>query len=529
MRIFLFLIFTTRLLAQESVYSQLRLGENTQNMSLAETPYTIQDILSVHLSHQVLDLDSFVKGELTSSQTCPLGYLNAYADYMRYLYRILSLSYLYESLETHRLKSYQLGLTVCQTDWMQVLKSCQAKSTDMKKLIPRILFISQQAQKELVQNLFLGVYSLDEKKKWIQKGDGERDAPYQGLLFAMKSIPHSLKDVEVQLEKNCLKQKEAFIHICSENDQLYGLSSYVPFADLLQESHVVSLLGEPQYARGCLQNYGKIFSQKESTPPFFLSLFSSVQRDLQKQKELEAKYDLWGRKTEITGRLFIPATLKEFDDKGLANLLYPQAAEEIPVVIASVPVPTPEVVVTPKTVQVAIIEKKELPPPPPEPSAFAKALMRFQENPTQEVLVDMRKFKKDFIFTARMMEKLEEPLQFFLTQESMSQMRDYDALGEKKEPMRLLFLKLLMDTKQHKGLFNTTAVLGEKFYVVNDLEKKKDPVYVRFYFDDKNLHDWQIALLPGEKEGKKVMALEQKVTPENKKLLRKESYPVQEK
>jgi hypothetical protein len=74
-------------------------------------------------------------------------------------------------------------------------------------------------------------------------------------------------------------------------------------------------------------------------------------------------------------------------------------------------------------------------------------------------------------------------------------MKSYDLLGSKEAPVGLVFLKFLIDTENHQGLYNIVQVLGEKFYVMNDLEKKSDPHYIEFKNDASTRNRWQIILL----------------------------------
>ena len=74
-------------------------------------------------------------------------------------------------------------------------------------------------------------------------------------------------------------------------------------------------------------------------------------------------------------------------------------------------------------------------------------------------------------------------------------MKDFDKLGEKSAPMRLLFLKYLIDNNYHQGLYNVLAILGEKFYVKNDLVKKDSKAYrMQIQNDESTNNRWQLYL-----------------------------------
>ena len=52
-----------------------------------------------------------------------------------------------------------------------------------------------------------------------------------------------------------------------------------------------------------------------------------------------------------------------------------------------------------------------------------------------------------------------------------------------------------MDTDKHQGLFNLQAVIGEKFYVLNDFENKEIPQYIKLENSEKTKFRWQIYIL----------------------------------
>jgi flagellar biosynthesis regulator FlbT len=56
-------------------------------------------------------------------------------------------------------------------------------------------------------------------------------------------------------------------------------------------------------------------------------------------------------------------------------------------------------------------------------------------------------------------------------------------------------LKYLIDTENHQGLYNITTVLGQKFFVNNDIEKKDRAVYIELRNDATTKNHWQIILM----------------------------------
>ena len=81
-------------------------------------------------------------------------------------------------------------------------------------------------------------------------------------------------------------------------------------------------------------------------------------------------------------------------------------------------------------------------------------------------------------------------------------MKKYDGLGEKKTPLRLLFLKYLIDNNYHQGLYNIISVLGESFYIKNDIDEETDPYFIKIqnYFSTNN--QWQIYVMKSHPSSK---------------------------
>ena len=75
-------------------------------------------------------------------------------------------------------------------------------------------------------------------------------------------------------------------------------------------------------------------------------------------------------------------------------------------------------------------------------------------------------------------------------------MKKLDKLGMIDAPMPLKFLKFLIEEKMNQNLFNLNLVLGEKFFVKNDIDNGVDePIYIRLFFDASNKSLWQLQVL----------------------------------
>ena len=203
----------------------------------------------------------------------------------------------------------------------------------------------------------------------------------------------------------------------------------------------------------------------------------------------------------LQGELFLPGALKEFDMKGLSDFLTALKPPKIePVAVKPKPKPKarPKVVAPPPVTVEKPVEKPvvvETPPEPPKLSEFeTKALMVTAQGKDQAV-IDMNIFRDDFEFTPEMMSELAAPMKKFQTRAALNDMKAYDLLGTKEAPVGLVFIKYMLDTDNHQGLFNMVTVLGEKFYVVNDIEKKDVPLYMHLKNDASTNNRWQLVLL----------------------------------
>ena len=109
--------------------------------------------------------------------------------------------------------------------------------------------------------------------------------------------------------------------------------------------------------------------------------------------------------------------------------------------------------------------------------------------------VDMKRFVSEPKFTPRVIEVLTEALKKYQTRFALESMKNADKLGSIDEPVRLMFLKFLVAQDQHQGLWNIVNVIGPEFYVVNDLDKKTDPVWVKLSNERSTNFNWQLTIV----------------------------------
>jgi hypothetical protein len=210
----------------------------------------------------------------------------------------------------------------------------------------------------------------------------------------------------------------------------------------------------------------------------------------------------------LQGRVFFFGSGKEFEEKGLKDLYVKEqpikiekAPEDVKETVAVVPKkeePKPVV----KPVVVAKVEEAPKKVPlkeisKPNKSAFLQAAEIRSAQNLDRVEVDMLKLKYDYVFSLNMINTLSERLKTFMTREALQEMTQYDKLGSKEGPVPLMFLKYMIDMQEHHGLWNIISVMGDKFYVSNEIDGafNPQPEYVQLVNNETTGRQWQLYIL----------------------------------
>lgn len=431
--------------------------------------------------------------DLPNQSACPNSYMAENINYIRYLYRLLTLSYVYESLKDYQETLYGLGQSsqTCSISYDVLFKKCIPKNDEMKKFVMRAKNVVTKDLKE--RNL----ERFDNKKKnnWLARVRNTRDdlSPAQGRVRGWceenTSGCDSLKDGDVVkgLTLACNQEKELFTRICSEKDQLHGLSRIPELVPVLASSHVLKVINKGGHGEACLARYARLLAMKERWHPPLKWIMPAVKSKL---SFLEDRYS--------QGVLFVPGALREFDERGLGDFLFATPTPEPEVtptpVVAIVPTPVPTPIVIPKPVEKPVVIVTPKPTPTPKPLSAFEYAVKLHFNGRDPIDVDMNRFSSEGRFGPKIVEKLREPLKQYQTRQALQDMKKADRLGTIKEPVRLMFLKYLIDEDQHQGLWNIVNVLGEGIYVINDLEAKQTPVWVRLRNDRSTDYSWQLTI-----------------------------------
>tara|TARA_R110000868_G_scaffold304021_3_gene564513 strand:+ start:7126 stop:8685 length:1560 start_codon:yes stop_codon:yes gene_type:complete len=509
-----FLILTTAFAAETKFYEQVGLGEADLPAYSGPLDPTMEHTLSsgaLHFSDDIFsrnylapvtspaifDLEEIWFEQLPSQSACPNSYLSENIDYIRYLYRLLTMSYLYESLKDYQETLYGFGKSsqTCSVSYDILFKKCNAKNTEMKKFISRARSV---ITKDIAARS-LERYDSKQSNNWLARVRNTREelTPAQGRLRGICETTKAgcdniqANDIISGLSAACAEDKELFQQVCSESDQLHGLSKIPELVPVLASSNVLKVINAGGHGEACLGRYARLLAIRERWHPPLKWIMPAVKSKL-----------TFGDARYPQGVLFLPGALREFDDRGLSDFLFVEptpVATATPVPMVAIlpkptPIPTPIVLPRPEfKPPVVVVTPKPTPTPIPL-SAFEYAY-KIHKNGNEPIDVDMIRFSSEGRFSARVVEKLADALKQYQTRKALQDMRVADELGTKREPVRLMFLKFLIDQDQHQGLWNIVNVIGDEFYVVNDLDGKREAVWVRLRNDRSTAFAWQITIL----------------------------------
>ncbi len=444
------------------------------------------------------ELPQFWSQEVMEKSICPNKTLSENITYIRYLYRLVSISYLFEELKILNQASSELGWTSkqCQMKYEDIFGDCRPQSSDMKKFKERVMGkFSNEIEKIKFEKL--STQYRNELFKSIRESQALTTDVLQSRMYqlcregAKNCRQLTDEDIQKSLSQLCGDNKKAIKKLCNENDHFYGLSQAPIVSELIKNSNAFTLINQSGMGEECLRRYAKISAHKENVAGFINKQFPLIHYHLIKKQSRFPQ-----------GELFLPGALKEFDMKGLSDFLTALKPKPIePVVIKKLkPKPAPvKVVVAPKPEPVAmtIPEPQPLPTPvveTPRVSQFNLGLEALAKG-RDEFVVDMDELRYDFEFSSAMIAELTGVIKKFQTRAALLDMKNFDTLGSAQAPMGLIFLKFLLDTENHQGLYNITSVLGEKFFVMNDLENDHKPIYIHLKNDSSTNNRWQILII----------------------------------
>ncbi|MFG1515501.1 hypothetical protein ABMA71_12855, partial [Halobacteriovorax sp. ZH3_bin.1] len=201
-------------------------------------------------------------------------------------------------------------------------------------------------------------------------------------------------------------------------------------------------------------------------------------------------------------KVFWFGSLREFDEKGI-TLVEEKVVKEEPKIVAKVEVKKPKPVKTVDIKTIKIVRKPKPQPKKPEPvkeivfSAFETAVLNFEKSKKQTE-VAMTSFKNDYKFSKKTLERFNGSLRSYQTRKQLAKMKRVDNLGSLQAPMSLTFIKYLIDYNLHQGLYNMTSILGNEFFVINDLEGRSRPIKIVLDNNEETKFRWKIWVTQAE-------------------------------
>ncbi len=437
-----------------------------------------------------VDFSHFFKHELSSGMQCSNQLLTEHFDDIRFSYRLITLSYLLEADWHLDLMSKHFSLKKgCHFDLKSWLKSCKPKTLQMKKFIERL---SQHLPK--YTESFSSKYK---KEDWLKELKNRTFNHYSHYRFAQECDNCTYDQMPEKLEQMCESDKKIMTLICSEDDELFGLSKHLDAYSLIAQSNIINTYNSKGEALGCLRRFSEVMSHKEVRFSVLKNLFPSIKNFL---KETH-------KERFLQGRVFFYGASKEFEDKGLTDV----HVKAQPLIISKQVVNNDDQIVIAKKIEEKKEDIKSVSKPltsepkreevkeiqAPVKSAFLLASELRRSQNLEQVEVDMLKLKYDYVFSLNMMNTLSERLKTFMTREALNEMVTYDKLGLKDGPVPLLFIKFMIDMQEHQGLWNLISILGDKFYVSNEIDSSfsPEPELIQLVNNQSSGNQWSILVL----------------------------------
>lgn len=450
-----------------------------------------QNFFQPYLFQKEGDYSFFLRSELNGGMSCSNELLSEHFDDIRFSYRLITLSYLLESEWHMKLMSDHFRMkNGCDFDLKSWVKTCKPKSQEMKKFVGRLEKYMPRYEESLPPQ-----YKKEDWWKELRKQDYKWYSHYRMSQECKGGC--SEESMPEKFQAICENDQKVMTLICSEIDEVYGLSMNRDAYYLLGLSNIINTYNKRGEAMGCLRRFSEVMAHKEVRFDVLNQLFPSLQTFLRQ------KY----QERFLQGRVFFFGSGKEFEEKGLSDLYVkdqPLKIEKIPEEVKVTKTETAkkeEVKPEAKPAVVAEVEApKKLPIKEiknPVKSAFLQAAELRSNGDLDRVEVDMMKLKYDYVFSLNMINTLSERLKTFMTREALAEMMSYDKLGTKEGPVPLLFLKYMIDMQEHHGLWNILSVLGDKFYVSNEIDAAftPEPQLVQLSNNASTSNQWQFYIL----------------------------------
>ena len=450
------------------------------------------------LNKSLVNLEQFWLGEFKEGSLCPTYYFKKNYKYLRYLFRLLALSYHYESLKIYHGYDQRLGIKTkdCEINPHKVFGQCLPQGKEMKGFLRRILSLEKKKKRysSFKKKTLRKLLTVMEKKEDAKGSLGVIQLSLRSWCENKKKgtcIPPKVLDLKKSIKLSCKKVRNNINKMCSENDSSYGLSNIPEMGLLLEFSHVLRLVDQGGHGRQCLRQFIQFYQAKEVKMLGFSKWAPKILEHLRKKK---SRY--------LQGEFFLYGSLKEFENKGLGDFLVASVSKK----------KKKKRVITKKRkrkiktvhkLKKMVIKKAKSPSKLTQilGSQFKKTTFVLKKTGMPKLPVNMKKFKKDFLFNEDVSLRLKVEFSDLEDFSILQRMKNEQKLGSKDLPLLLLYLKFLIEFKRHGALYNMINIFGNKFYVLNDLDDDPTPYLIELRNDQKTNWNWQIYIFnPGTKK-----------------------------
>ncbi len=454
----------------------------------------------------IKNLNNFWYNDLQVNAACPQEVFEKNYNYIRYLFRLMAMSYNFEILNSlDELRFNTSGKSgACQITWEKIYGKCKPRSTEMGLFLKRVRYFIDEKFKKGKRKLkdrveMRQIVNLYFKNEGLQKSSLGAHALYD--FAQLNGYLVNSKNFTSNIDKACSHLIKMSSNFCSERDDFFAGRNMPFLENLVLSSNATNALKESSIAKGCVRRFVRSSSFKARRYVFLENNFPAVYQLLRMQKE---KY--------VQGRIFLPGALKEFDDLGLKDFLYVKKVVPKPtpkpkvVVVKKVvkPKPLPKVVKIKATPKPVVVKAKPTPKPIWEDHFYQAIKHLRKDKKRMSVIVDLEGLVKDYPFTPKMIKRIATPLSVYQRVKSLRQMKKYDKIGSKKAPVILSFLLYMISHGQHQGLYNVGMVLGNEFYVTNNFDKKHShAILVSLLNDETTGYQWQLKVLKRKRKNKK--------------------------
>ncbi len=449
------------------------------------------------INDEIFDLKNYFDTEFEVGRFCPESELKEVEKYYTYLSRLLTVSYMFEAFREYEFSTKLLGgKNSCLVNWNKLFSKCHPKETEMKLFLKNLKHTIPGIKDIVVP------FELSKKsglQKWLRAINSKKLislGQYRLVDYCKENnCKNSSREQAVaNLDKICQEDQSFLLRVCSEQDHTFGLSYAPELYPLLLRSNAIRSTGIEEFQAGCLRRFIHVYQTKEEKYVPLKRIFSYLYSYYQDSKIPQER-----------GRLFAIGALKEFREKGLANIFDEKKKKSVQktVVIKKVlTAPKFEEIILPKFTSPRKKKKNKkrmtvvVQAPRFKKSAFFIASDFQQKFGLNKVAVDMVKFKYDYTFTLSQEQDFNVIVTRFSSQKSLKDMYKYDKIGSAVAPIPLRFIKYLIDKDMHQGLYNIIYILGDRFYIRNDIDRDVRGInFISLKNDRSTQYKWKLEIL----------------------------------